>query len=602
MDRIPVDYLPDDAPWTSTRLPLGVLKTQCTRRGLPADGDRQALQQRLLDYEQANIIIPRSRKWEMRPYQFESQLHHWYWRFHQHLVTRVRNKSDAQGDLRKCFTITSRDQNDVLRDVLSCLEPLRWQQSFLPSEIELIYRHSPAARSRVHKDKYIQGDFCFVCFKEHIEQGVCVPCTTCGMPMDTNCYQNFKKARCPTANKEGQCIVCLDKAAWDVEKYREQHQAPLAAAIASVQAQEPLLVENDAHSSIEVEEIPDSTSPGRSSSTPLSNLDDSGSNWSDFHEDLDNNDHGDEKSDNDTYADEDATSPFRPLHRPHDTAETTPLTQQHQQQQQEREQQQLGQQHQQQQQQQHQQQQQQQQQHQQQQQQQKQKQQQQQQKQKQVQALRPVITSVRVSMLRDSARGQVEEEERNRLGASIAVVSPGPDDSNLEPASASTPTQTPAPAPLPASASVPVLAYTTPSAPDVQLAHSPPPAAPDAAPQAVEAQATSTSAGNDVSSGFPAPPVRASPAVGAASDPAGTGTLDSAHVDANTTIATTLDNNNITDRKAAKQARKLKRLAKKSDRLRKQVEKAIGKLNGVEKKAKKRALARGMEGVEDDTE
>ncbi|KAK3398780.1 hypothetical protein B0T20DRAFT_498780 [Sordaria brevicollis] len=323
MDRVPSDYLPDDSDWTWTRFPNEILQTQCKRRGLSAYGDRKALQQRLLDHKQANVIIPRKGPWLMRPYTGENQDLHWQWRSRKHFISHVKDKSDAQVGLRKIFTVATRDQNGdyvperplgtvtfdrnpactcvggsirekpcshwlyVLRNVLRCPEPLLWQQSFLSSEIELIYRISPATRSRIHDSKYRQGDFCFVCFKdEHIEEPIWIQCTACGMPMDTCCYDNFLEARNVPPKKEGQCIVCLDKAHWDVEKYREQHdKAHLDnTGKSKVTATAPGPVESHVYSTIEAE-IPKSASPSRSSSPHLSYKDDSGSNWSDCEED-----------------------------------------------------------------------------------------------------------------------------------------------------------------------------------------------------------------------------------------------------------------------------------------------------------------------------
>lgn len=143
--------------------------------------------------------------------------------------------------------------------------------------------------------------------------------------MDKKCYQNFKKARHLTVQEEGQCIVCLDKTEWDVEKYGKRHEEASAADIAPAQIRGPLLAESNAHSSIEVEEIPESAGPSRSNPLPLRDLDDSGSNYSDFHEEHNSDDSGDEQSDNDIYADKDAASPPRLRRRPH-TAEKTSLT------------------------------------------------------------------------------------------------------------------------------------------------------------------------------------------------------------------------------------------------------------------------------------
>ena len=106
-----MDYLPDDARWAEHRLPNEFLRVQCRRRGLDDDGSRPALQKRLFEYKRANNPIAREGEWLMTPYLFVTQEIHWHWRCNKHFVSKVVDKSDSQGGLRKCFTIALGDEN-----------------------------------------------------------------------------------------------------------------------------------------------------------------------------------------------------------------------------------------------------------------------------------------------------------------------------------------------------------------------------------------------------------------------------------------------------------------------------------------------------------
>lgn len=65
MERITADWLPDDAPWR--KIKKDALIKKCARRKLPVDGSQSALQQRLLNYQQANITEVRQTSWRVNP-------------------------------------------------------------------------------------------------------------------------------------------------------------------------------------------------------------------------------------------------------------------------------------------------------------------------------------------------------------------------------------------------------------------------------------------------------------------------------------------------------------------------------------------------------
>ena len=470
---------------------------------------------------------------------------------------------------------------------------------FLPSEVDLIYRISPAARRRADRDKHLREKFCFVCFKDHLENATWEHCKTCGVPMDKDCYKSLKKARSLTARATLKCIVCLDESQWDVEQYRERYEQASAAEIPSTEVRGPSMMQGNANSSIDVAEVRDPARPGRPGSALLSDSDNSDSDYADSHAGLNNNGHGDEPSDSDNGAGKEAVSPRRLRLRPRAT-QNTPLTvperiskrQQEQQHQRPK-------------------------------------------RQRQGRPPRGDIDDVRTSMRPGCTQEPAAEEETNVPQTSSAVVSPGPGPryGRGEPSSeAATLARMSALAPALFSASIfaPVHVHTTPAAPDAPRAPAemaPSHAAPDTARQAVQdqGQAVGTSVRENISGGFSArSAARASLSEGAAHDapevkledvddshgglssrvinaavgevidltmdrPAnpsgtpgmdadggsGTGTLvsESALVDAATVMANASSNSTDNadkdkhDRKAAKKARKRKRLAEEAERL-----------------------------------
>ncbi|KAK3485971.1 uncharacterized protein B0T23DRAFT_326111 [Neurospora hispaniola] len=187
MERtLPADWRPDDAPWEE--LPLSTLRKRCAARNISVQGSRLEMIKRLDHYQKNFSAEERWDFWQNQP----SVLLY------------------------------------VLRYVLNCPEPLRWQESFLSTEIEDIYRHSYAVSTRLLTNCIGQNPLCALCFKAVVPtEGHSTCCVTCGRTMHTECVGVAQKAR--ALAKEEQCWRCEDETEWTIDKYCEpgQVQHPL---------------------------------------------------------------------------------------------------------------------------------------------------------------------------------------------------------------------------------------------------------------------------------------------------------------------------------------------------------------------------------------
>ncbi|EGO59808.1 hypothetical protein NEUTE1DRAFT_99960 [Neurospora tetrasperma FGSC 2508] len=184
MERtLPADWRRDDAPWEE--LLLSTLEKRCAARNLSVLGGRSGMIKRLDHYQKSFGTENRMMSWRNR------------W-------------------------------SDVLRYVFNCPEPLRWQRSFLSTELEDIYRHSYAVRTLLLTNWKSQDPLCALCFKAvGPTEGHSTCCVTCGRTMHTECVGVAQKARALT--KEEQCWRCEDETEWGIDKYCEpgQVQYPL---------------------------------------------------------------------------------------------------------------------------------------------------------------------------------------------------------------------------------------------------------------------------------------------------------------------------------------------------------------------------------------
>ncbi|EGO59803.1 hypothetical protein NEUTE1DRAFT_121537 [Neurospora tetrasperma FGSC 2508] len=188
---IDADWLPDDFPWDEfTWLSKDDLKKQCAKRYLPVSGTKSVLRQRLLDYQRTHTT-------ERHFLQDSPCLHVEY----------------------------------LLRKVFNTPELLLWQEAYLTSELEYIYKKSHAALSRLKPDRYRQGKQCVICFAVHKTHELNVPCSLCGLPTHPFCLKALRKKRTCDPAQASQCLLCLDKTALAVEKYFGRSQVSLAVAI-----------------------------------------------------------------------------------------------------------------------------------------------------------------------------------------------------------------------------------------------------------------------------------------------------------------------------------------------------------------------------------
>ncbi|EAA32814.2 hypothetical protein GE21DRAFT_6549 [Neurospora crassa] len=268
MNRLTADWLPDDTPWEKlTWFTKDELRKQCAKRSLPVTGTKSVLQQRLLDYQRTHTT-------EVRPcplrLEFPCPLETEYGRSAKptRAIVLVEDLSTFRACLKMRFTFASHQvthlDGDIetfakvqvnftnkpscscrrhflhdlpcyhveylLRKFFNCPEPLLWQEAYLTSELEYIYRKSHAALSRVKPDRYRQGKRCVICFDVHKTHEKNVPCSLCGMPTHSFCLKALRKKRKFDPAQASQCILCLDKTALAVEKYFGRSQVSPAVA------------------------------------------------------------------------------------------------------------------------------------------------------------------------------------------------------------------------------------------------------------------------------------------------------------------------------------------------------------------------------------
>ncbi|EAA32809.2 hypothetical protein GE21DRAFT_6554 [Neurospora crassa] len=200
MERtLPADWRRDDAP--GAELTNSTLKQRCAARNLSVQGGRSEMIERLDHHQKVSGTAHRLRSWRNQPSDdFSSKFY-------------------------------------VLRYVLNCPEPLRWQRSFLPTELEDIYRHSNVVSTRLLTKCNDQNPLCALCFKVVVPtEGHSTCCVTCGRTMHTECVGVAQKARALT--KEENCWRCEDKNQWGLRivKYCEPGQVKYPPVVPGTQA------------------------------------------------------------------------------------------------------------------------------------------------------------------------------------------------------------------------------------------------------------------------------------------------------------------------------------------------------------------------------
>ncbi|EGZ73954.1 hypothetical protein NEUTE2DRAFT_61713 [Neurospora tetrasperma FGSC 2509] len=116
--------------------------------------------------------------------------------------------------------------SDVMRFVLNSAGHYCWQDAFLSSELESIYRHSHVVHTLLTTGWQNPNDQCTICFKElrdRIFRTTHVTCGQCGRAAHKVCVGAVKRVRQPI--QDDQCYICEDRAEWGVEKYSEQRKA-----------------------------------------------------------------------------------------------------------------------------------------------------------------------------------------------------------------------------------------------------------------------------------------------------------------------------------------------------------------------------------------
>lgn len=116
-----------------------------------------------------------------------------------------------------------------MRFVLNSPEQYCWQNAFLSSELESIYRHSHVVHTLLTTGWENPNDQCTICFKklrDRIFRTTHVTCGQCGRAAHKVCVGVVKRVRQPI--QDGQCYVCEDRAEWGVEKYSEQRKVQSA--------------------------------------------------------------------------------------------------------------------------------------------------------------------------------------------------------------------------------------------------------------------------------------------------------------------------------------------------------------------------------------
>ncbi|KAK3491786.1 hypothetical protein B0T13DRAFT_62360 [Neurospora crassa] len=265
------EWLPNDAPWAT--FSTAVLKKQCTIRNLPTTGHSEDLVQRLSAYSQAEMNTSNNKRlhpWLTEPYNrasyqdAEMEAHC----VRLQVVRVVDQPGPRRDSLRRDFEIcdgrlwhnhvwekrkavtVSIDtvlQCDcpinglcghtiyVLRFVLNCPEPYRWQRALLPSELRTIYKHSHAIRALGPKNlnSKTHYDFCVFCFRDIDTRSKKLKyCITCRRGMHSEC--SFHPWRMRKPPRKDTCWNCHGDVEWTIEKFCWKNQVlPAAPRMAS---------------------------------------------------------------------------------------------------------------------------------------------------------------------------------------------------------------------------------------------------------------------------------------------------------------------------------------------------------------------------------
>ncbi|KAK1778510.1 hypothetical protein QBC45DRAFT_393251 [Copromyces sp. CBS 386.78] len=256
-------WLPNDAHWKRyyTR---DELQEQCRARKLPTNGYMFKLVERLEAYSKNDKSEKRRSSWKTVPpnpddYKTSSEAAE----NAIFQVIRVMDKTGREGVyLDKHFTVLAlkgaqhtvsftRDiacscQNHrqsthccvhiqyVLRYVLSCPEPFRWQGAFLSSELEIMYRNSRGVNTLLcaHRKDRNLFPICALCFKTSVRDGSGTCCLTCGSAMHNSCVYAAQRAR--KLERQDECWRCEDGAEWSLDKYSSKEKARRAGPAAPI--------------------------------------------------------------------------------------------------------------------------------------------------------------------------------------------------------------------------------------------------------------------------------------------------------------------------------------------------------------------------------
>ncbi|KAK3491787.1 hypothetical protein B0T13DRAFT_538387 [Neurospora crassa] len=256
-------WLPNDAPWSG--LGHEVLQEQCAMRDLATTGDSFELIQRLLAYKHDNTSDRRRSPWLSQPHHPADYKKHWKEAEGATFqIVRIEDMSGSGRYLNKHFTITDEEGAlftlsfskepactchagtahfryvnitcvhiiYVMRFVLNSPEYYCWQDAFLSSELESIYRHSHVVHTLLTTGWENPNDQCTICFKElrdPILSTTYVTCSQCGRAIHTACVGAVKRVRQPI--QDGQCYICEDRAEWGSAKFSEQRKVQPAVPI-----------------------------------------------------------------------------------------------------------------------------------------------------------------------------------------------------------------------------------------------------------------------------------------------------------------------------------------------------------------------------------
>ncbi|KAK3338472.1 hypothetical protein B0H65DRAFT_552929 [Neurospora tetraspora] len=201
-ERTLKNYLPDDTSWSNQT--VEVLKTQCIRRDLTfTTGHRKELESLLKTHRYTHN--PPGKASRIKDY---SDLEAGIW---------AKNFTLTPGGEERITVVVGEENNYVLRYLLNCPEPLRWQSSFLPSELGEIFRLSHLyhhLNSGGHPDP-----FCAICFKPMSFTAR----KQCGIGrhlVHPRCMEIFYNARnLPNSGSEHGCVLCedADELVWEVK-------------------------------------------------------------------------------------------------------------------------------------------------------------------------------------------------------------------------------------------------------------------------------------------------------------------------------------------------------------------------------------------------